>query len=72
MASRRLYGFWDALPEGLRTGEPQNEAKVGEDFFATLYADPDRLRGFVKGMTAVSTGVGRALCSASRGTATRR
>jgi hypothetical protein len=64
MASRRLYGFWDALPEGLRTGEPQNEAKIGEDFFGTLYADPDRLRGFVKAMSAISTGVGHVLSSA--------
>src|SRR3954462_4131944 len=40
MANARLFGFWNSLTEGLRTGEPQNEGKVGEDFFAALYADP--------------------------------
>ena len=29
MLNARLYGFWDSLTEGLRTGEPQNEAKTG-------------------------------------------
>ena len=29
MANARLYGFWGSLTEGLRTGEPQNEAKDG-------------------------------------------
>ena len=33
------------LTEGLRTGQPQNEAKTGGDFFEALYADPERLRG---------------------------
>lgn len=55
MANARLYGFWGRLTEGLRTGEPQNEARCGgEDLFATLYADPARLRGFLKAMTGLS------------------
>ena len=29
MANARLYPFWGSLTEGLRTGEPQNEAKAG-------------------------------------------
>ena len=58
MANARLYGFWGSLTEGLRTGEPQNEAKVGEDFFATLYADPDRLAQFAGAMSAISVGAG--------------
>ena len=29
MANERLYPFWGALTEGLRTGQPQNEAKSG-------------------------------------------
>ena len=33
MANARLYPFWGSLTEGLRTGEPQNEAKSGGDFF---------------------------------------
>jgi len=37
--------FWGTLTEGLRTGEPQNEAKSGGDLFANLYTDPARSRG---------------------------
>src|SRR3954464_12779853 len=29
MANARLFGFWNRLTDGLRTGEPQNEAKGG-------------------------------------------
>ena len=29
MLNARLFGFWNSLTEGLRTGEPQNEAKTG-------------------------------------------
>src|SRR3954470_1641672 len=36
MANARLFGFWGALTEGLRTGRPQNEVKAGGDFFAEL------------------------------------
>ena len=43
MCNDRLYPFWGSLTEALRTGEPQNEAKRGEDFFEALYADPERL-----------------------------
>jgi len=28
MANSRLFGFWNHLTEGLRTGSPQNEAKL--------------------------------------------
>src|SRR3954468_1909916 len=57
MANARLYPFWGSLTEGLRTGEPQNEAKGGgENFFAALYADPGRLEGFLKAMTGLSLG----------------
>jgi hypothetical protein len=54
MADARLYGFWGSLTEALRTGEPQNEAKVGEDFFAALYQDPERLEQFLHAMTGIS------------------
>ena len=56
MANARLYRFWGSLTEGLRTGKLQNEAKTGEDFFGTLYADPQRLEGFLKAMTGLSIG----------------
>src|SRR6201986_888106 len=46
MANGRLYGFWGSLTEALRTGEVQNENKGGgENVFAAVYADPDRIRG---------------------------
>ncbi len=63
MSNARLYGFWGALTEGLRTGEPQNEAKVGEDFFAVIYSDPERLAQFARAMSAVSTGVAHAIAA---------
>jgi precorrin-6B methylase 2 len=62
MANARLYGFWGSLTEALRTGELQNEAKGGgEDLFAALYKDPDRLRGFLAGMTGISVGAALAI-----------
>lgn len=56
MASRRLYGFWDDLIPALRSGQPQNEVKSGEEPFATIYADPDRLSVFLRAMTGISRG----------------
>jgi SAM-dependent methyltransferase len=61
MANARLYRFWGSLTEGLRTGKAQNEAKTGEDFFGTLYADPQRLEGFLKAMTGLSLGSARVI-----------
>jgi O-methyltransferase domain/Dimerisation domain len=61
MASRRLYGHWDGLTEGLRTGLPQNEAKDGGSLFDAIYSDPQKLRGFLAAMSGVSAGVARAL-----------
>ena len=61
MCNARLYHFWGSLTEALRTGTPQNEAKTGEDFFGTLYADPKRLEGFLKAMTGISQGTARAM-----------
>jgi hypothetical protein len=63
MANARLYGFWGSLTEGLRTGEAQNEAKGDEDFFAELYADPERLAQFAGAMSAISTGAGHAIAA---------
>ncbi|MGH8528481.1 MAG: methyltransferase [Nevskiales bacterium] len=61
MCNSRLYPFWGALTEGLRTGDPQNEAKRGENFFAKLYSDPARLEGFLKAMTGISLGAAQAI-----------
>lgn len=61
MANARLYPFWGSLTEALRTGHPQNEAKVGENFFAALYQDPELLKQFLHAMTGLSTGAALAL-----------
>src|ERR1700722_19191572 len=63
MANSRLYGFWGSLTEALRTGEIQSETKDGEDFFATLYAEPDRLRGFLAAMSGISLGAAHAIAA---------
>jgi hypothetical protein len=63
MANARLYPFWGSLTEALRTGQPQNELKVGDDFFTTLYQDSDRLQQFLHAMTGLSTGVALALAA---------
>jgi 2-polyprenyl-3-methyl-5-hydroxy-6-metoxy-1,4-benzoquinol methylase len=54
MANTRLFGFWGSLTEALRTGKPQNEAKEGVNTFEKLYENPERLEGFLKGMTGIS------------------
>jgi SAM-dependent methyltransferase len=61
MCNARLYRFWGSLTEGLRTGKPQNEDKTGEDFFGTLYADPQRLEDFLKAMTGLSIGTAQVI-----------
>jgi hypothetical protein len=63
MVDARLYGFWGSLTEGLRTGQPQNEAKTGGNFFDVLYEDPTRLRQFLQAMTGLSLGTAVALAS---------
>src|SRR5262249_1846602 len=55
MLNARLFGFWDVLPEALRTGKPQNEIKyTGKSMFAELYRDPHRLEQFMGAMTGLS------------------
>jgi hypothetical protein len=55
MLNARLFKYWDALPEALRTGKPQNETKDGgRNIFEELYADPEKLECFLDGMTGLS------------------
>ncbi len=62
MANKRLYPFWNNLTVALRNGEPQNEARNGEpSLFKNLYADPERLRTFLKAMTGLSRGANVAI-----------
>jgi 2-polyprenyl-3-methyl-5-hydroxy-6-metoxy-1,4-benzoquinol methylase len=64
MANQRLYGHWSHLTEGLRTGQPQNEVRGGgQPLFETLYADPARLKVFLKAMTGISHGSALAIAA---------
>jgi hypothetical protein len=45
----------------VRTGESQNESKGGHDPFAAIYADPARLREFLRAMSGVSRGANMAI-----------
>lgn len=63
MANARLYPFWGLLTEGLRTGEPQNEARTGGDIFDAIYRDPERLRGFLAAMSGISAGAAQAIAA---------
>lgn len=57
MANHRLYPFWGRLTTALRTGESQNETRDGvENPFIALYADPNRLKEFLRAMTGISHG----------------
>jgi len=62
MANSRLYSHWSHLTVALRTGQQQNESAHGEpDPFASLYAEPERLRTFLKAMTGISRGANQAI-----------
>ncbi len=62
MANHRLYPFWGHLTTALRTGLPQNEVKEsGVSSFEALYADPARLKEFLRAMTGVSNGANRTI-----------
>jgi hypothetical protein len=62
MANSRLYTHWSHLTTALLTGAPQNEVRGGgENPFHALYADPDRLRVFLRAMTGVSHGANIAI-----------
>ncbi|MEO7143427.1 MAG: methyltransferase [Bryobacteraceae bacterium] len=63
MANTRLYGFWGALTEALRSGLPQNEIKRGQNAFEALYSDPTRLRLFLQAMTGISMATARAMAA---------
>jgi hypothetical protein len=64
MANRRLFSHWGKLTTALRTGQPQNEGGPGgEETFAALYADPERLKGFLRAMTGLSRGANMAIAA---------
>ena len=61
MANHRLYPPWGHLTEALRTGKPQGDLADGG--FASLYADPARLREFLAAMSGISRGTARAIAA---------
>jgi hypothetical protein len=61
MCNARLYAFWGSLTEALRSGQPQNEAKTGGDFFGAIYRTPETLESFLGGMTGISLGAAMAI-----------
>lgn len=63
MANVRLYESWGHLTEALKTGRRQSENKEEGDLFAALYADPERLRGFLAAMSGVSAGAANAIAA---------
>lgn len=52
MANNRLYGFFDHLEDGLKTGKPQNEIKDGINLFESLYKNHEKLQEFTKAMSS--------------------
>ena len=63
MANARLFASWSRLTEALRSGEAQSEGAADKDFFGALYADPDRLRGFLTAMSGISAGPAQAIAA---------
>jgi hypothetical protein len=64
MANQRLYGHWSKLTKALRTGERQSEgAGSDQETFAALYADPARLKTFLRAMSGISRGANLAIAS---------
>jgi hypothetical protein len=48
-----LYDLWSALDDLVRTGRPRAEEERGDNEF---FRDALALKGFLAGMTAISTG----------------
>lgn len=58
MQATRGYRVWGSLTSALRSGQPQTDAK-GD--FRLLYQDPERMRRYLRAMTAGSLGSARAI-----------
>ena len=64
MSNQRLDPHWANLTTALRTGQPQGEAGPNAtETFAALYADPARLKSFLRAMTGVSRGANLAIAA---------
>jgi 2-polyprenyl-3-methyl-5-hydroxy-6-metoxy-1,4-benzoquinol methylase len=63
MSNARLFPHWRHLTHALRTGLPQGEAGPAGETFAAIYADPARLKSFLKAMTGISRGGNMAIAA---------
>lgn len=55
MLNDRLFRYWGDLETALKTGQPQNEVKYGEEsIFQALYSNPDSLEQFLSAMRGLS------------------
>lgn len=63
MSNLRLFSSWNRLTEALRTGAAQSENAADGDFFGALYADPEKLRGFLTAMSGISAGPAQAIAA---------
>ena len=62
MANNRLYSSWGLLTTALRSGKQQRDTRDSpEDLFEHMYADTERLRGFLTAMTGLSRGSNMAI-----------
>ena len=59
------------LTDGLRTGQPQNEARVGGELLRDALRGPGRAGGFLHAMTGLSTGAAHAIAAAFPGPSIR-
>ena len=50
----RSYGFWNNLPEALRTGKQQNESQKWNDMFNVLYECEEVTERFVESMISIN------------------
>ena len=51
------------MTDSLKSGRNQSEATDTDDLFAALYADPDKLRGFLAAMSGASLGAAQAIAA---------
>ena len=57
MMNNRLFGFWNDLETGLKTGEAQNEVKHGKgNLFESIYGSPAQLKEFIHAMGGIQMG----------------
>jgi O-methyltransferase domain len=61
--SEYVLPAWLKLDKALRTGKPTIGVKGSQELFDATYADPERLRTFLRAMTGVSSGPAREIAA---------